>query len=216
MVSNPEFLKEGAAIEDFMRPDRIVVGSEDERATQIMRALYAPFQRNLDMSIIKDFRFGEKRAKTVQLRLDAFNAFNYRGMKVSGTNSFNGAYVFNAPSTADLPVANYNTWAGAWNTAHAGDQVPLQTSGQPNNAVYQQIVNLTAVPRAANSGVLPRDFFSIPVPGNFAGLSANSFDLRTPDGLKLYQLRSVYNSVWGTLSDPANARYLQVSVRFTF
>ena len=43
MVSNPEFLKEGAAVEDFMRPDRIVVGADDERAVLLMRALYAPF-----------------------------------------------------------------------------------------------------------------------------------------------------------------------------
>ena len=46
VVSNPEFLKEGAAVEDFMRPDRVVVGADDERAIQIMRALYTPFQRN--------------------------------------------------------------------------------------------------------------------------------------------------------------------------
>jgi len=46
VVSNPEFLKEGAAVEDFMRPDRIVIGSEDERATRLLRELYAPFQRN--------------------------------------------------------------------------------------------------------------------------------------------------------------------------
>src|SRR5512146_2799506 len=44
VVSNPEFLKEGAAIEDFMRPDRIIIGSEDERATHLLRTLYAPFQ----------------------------------------------------------------------------------------------------------------------------------------------------------------------------
>lgn len=46
VVSNPEFLKEGAAIDDFMRPDRIVIGSDDERATALLRRLYAPFQRN--------------------------------------------------------------------------------------------------------------------------------------------------------------------------
>jgi len=46
VVSNPEFLKEGAAVEDFMRPDRIIVGSDDERATETLRRLYAPFQRN--------------------------------------------------------------------------------------------------------------------------------------------------------------------------
>ena len=46
VVSNPEFLKEGAAVEDFMRPDRIVVGADDDKAIDAMRAIYAPFQRN--------------------------------------------------------------------------------------------------------------------------------------------------------------------------
>ncbi len=59
VVSNPEFLKEGAAVEDFMRPDRIVIGSEDERATRAMRALYAPFQRNHERLIVMDVRSAE-------------------------------------------------------------------------------------------------------------------------------------------------------------
>ena len=59
VVSNPEFLKEGAALEDFMRPDRIVVGSDDERATQIMRNLYAPFQRSHERVIVMDVRSAE-------------------------------------------------------------------------------------------------------------------------------------------------------------
>jgi UDPglucose 6-dehydrogenase len=58
-VSNPEFLKEGAAIEDFMRPDRIVVGCEDEQAALNMRALYAPIQRNHDRLIVMDIRSAE-------------------------------------------------------------------------------------------------------------------------------------------------------------
>ena len=59
VVSNPEFLKEGAAIEDFMRPDRIIVGCDDEQAVLYMRALYAPFQRNHDRLIIMDVRSAE-------------------------------------------------------------------------------------------------------------------------------------------------------------
>jgi UDPglucose 6-dehydrogenase len=59
VVSNPEFLKEGAAVEDFMRPDRIVVGAEDERAIELMRALYAPFQRNHERLIVMDVRSAE-------------------------------------------------------------------------------------------------------------------------------------------------------------
>jgi UDPglucose 6-dehydrogenase len=59
VVSNPEFLKEGAAIEDFMRPDRIVVGADDERAVHLMQALYAPFQRARDKLVIMDIRSAE-------------------------------------------------------------------------------------------------------------------------------------------------------------
>jgi UDPglucose 6-dehydrogenase len=59
VVSNPEFLKEGAAIEDFMRPDRVIVGSDDEQATLLMRALYAPFLRNRDRLLLMDTRSAE-------------------------------------------------------------------------------------------------------------------------------------------------------------
>jgi len=59
VVSNPEFLKEGAAVEDFMRPDRIVVGAEDDRAIHLMRALYAPFIRNHDRLLVMDIPSAE-------------------------------------------------------------------------------------------------------------------------------------------------------------
>jgi len=59
IASNPEFLKEGAAIEDFMRPDRIVIGIENNHAEQILRNLYAPFQRNHDRLIVMDIRSAE-------------------------------------------------------------------------------------------------------------------------------------------------------------
>ena len=59
VVSNPEFLKEGAAVEDFMRPDRVIVGADDERAILLMRALYSPFIRNHDRLIVMDVRSAE-------------------------------------------------------------------------------------------------------------------------------------------------------------
>jgi UDPglucose 6-dehydrogenase len=59
VVSNPEFLKEGAAIEDFMRPDRIIVGTDNPRTGELLRALYAPFNRNHDRVMLMDVRSAE-------------------------------------------------------------------------------------------------------------------------------------------------------------
>jgi UDPglucose 6-dehydrogenase len=59
VVSNPEFLKEGAAVEDFMRPERIILGAEDARAIALLRQLYAPFQRNRERIIVMGVRSAE-------------------------------------------------------------------------------------------------------------------------------------------------------------
>jgi UDPglucose 6-dehydrogenase len=59
VASNPEFLKEGAAIDDFMKPDRIVIGADDERAIAILRNIYAPFQRNRERLLVMDVRSAE-------------------------------------------------------------------------------------------------------------------------------------------------------------
>ncbi|MEE9135328.1 MAG: UDP-glucose/GDP-mannose dehydrogenase family protein, partial [Gammaproteobacteria bacterium] len=59
VVSNPEFLKEGAAVSDFMKPDRIVVGTDSPRAERLLRALYEPFNRNHDRLISMDVQSAE-------------------------------------------------------------------------------------------------------------------------------------------------------------
>ena len=59
VASNPEFLKEGAAIADFMKPDRVVIGADDERAVATMRTLYAPFNRNHERLIVMDIASAE-------------------------------------------------------------------------------------------------------------------------------------------------------------
>jgi UDPglucose 6-dehydrogenase len=59
VVSNPEFLKEGAAVEDFMRPNRVIIGADDERAVSLLRQLYAPFQRNRERIMVMSVRSAE-------------------------------------------------------------------------------------------------------------------------------------------------------------
>lgn len=59
IVSNPEFLKEGAAIDDFMKPDRVVIGTDSEKAAEIMKELYSPFMRKTDRLIMMDVRSAE-------------------------------------------------------------------------------------------------------------------------------------------------------------
>src|SRR5262249_58611417 len=59
LLSNPEFLKQGAAVDDFMKPDRVVVGADDVRAAEILRDLYAPFVRTGSPVLIVDVRTAE-------------------------------------------------------------------------------------------------------------------------------------------------------------
>ncbi len=59
VVSNPEFLKEGAAINDFMKPDRVVVGTDNPRTAELLKSLYDPFTRSRDRMIVMDVRSAE-------------------------------------------------------------------------------------------------------------------------------------------------------------
>lgn len=75
VVSNPEFLKEGAAIEDFMRPDRVVIGAETDEATKLMQQLYAPFMRNHEVMFTMGVREAEMTKYTANAMLAAKISF---------------------------------------------------------------------------------------------------------------------------------------------
>ena len=75
VVSNPEFLKEGAAIGDFMKPDRVVIGTDNPRTTELLRALYDPFTRNRDRLIVMDIRSAELTKYAAYARLATMISF---------------------------------------------------------------------------------------------------------------------------------------------
>ena len=91
VVSNPEFLKQGAAIDDFMRPDRVVIGAEDPRAAELMQTLYAPFTRTGAPIQLMDCASAElcKYASNAMLatRVSFMNAVSYTHLRAHETDS---------------------------------------------------------------------------------------------------------------------------------
>jgi hypothetical protein len=166
-----------------------------------------PMENFLDFSAQKNFPVRER--FRLQLRVDLLNAFNH---PVFGSPSgYGGANdVFSgAPSTAALTTAAYNTWA-AYN-----NQPQALTTGDAGNA------QLTAINAMVNSqklpsGALPTNFFNTPLPTGFATMNANSFNITTLSGYKLYQLKNSYDPAFGILSSKGASRYVQFGVKLYF
>jgi len=180
----------------FMRPALGQLGD----APRTLDGARGPWLRYTDLSLQKNFRIGEKRR--LQFRIDALNAFNHPTFAVAPNVDFMGA-----PSTSTLSTASYNTWAAANNQ-------PLQST-TAGAAIYNGIVSMINAQKLA-SGALPANFYTVPLPANFYGKSANSYDITTLSGYKNYQLRNAYSTGFGTLYNNSQPRFIQFGVKLYF
>jgi hypothetical protein len=156
------------------------------------------------MSVQKTINIGESGKRRLQIRVDALNVLNHPTFAVYPNNA-GGADFMGAPSTATLTTAAYNAWATANNQ-------PLQST-TAGAAIYNGIVNMVNAQKTAG-GALPANFFTLPLPANFYGTPANSYNITTLQGYKYYQLRNAYSTNFGTLYNNNTPRYIQFGVKF--
>lgn len=203
----------------FMRP---VKGELGEAPRTL--AIRGPMNRFFDMSVQKNFPLpGPEGRHRVQFRVDLLNAFNHPNFQVTsgtlangsssndfmsapneGTTSFTSA---GAPSFVPLSTSEYNTWAATNNQPLVGTSA--------GTSAYNAINAMVNGTRLA-SGALPTDFFHVPLPKGFATMNANSFDLRTLNGFKLYRLRQAYGMGFGQLRELGMPRYIQFGLKIYF
>ncbi len=185
----------------FERPALGVLGN----APRTLDNARGPMVGNFDLSFQKTFRISESGKRRLQFRVDLLNALNHPTFAVV-PNSGGGADFMGAPSTATLATSAYNAWASANSQPAYGT-----TAG---TALYNQIINNVNTYKV--NGVLPANFFTVPLPDNFYGKPATSYDLTTTQGYKYYQLRQAYSTTFGTLYNNSSPRFIQFGVKLYF
>jgi hypothetical protein len=183
----------------FQRPALGQLGN----APRTLDGARGPWQQFFDLSIQKNFRLGEGKRR-LQFRADLLNAFNHPVFRVGPNNSFTD--FMSQPSGSNLSSGDYNTWANANNQ-------PLAATPEGTAILTQVNANLTA---AKKNGALPTNFFTVPIPKNFFGTAASSFDIRTIDGLKLFRLRQSYQTTFGDVFQSGQPRYIQLGAKLYF
>jgi hypothetical protein len=161
-----------------------------------------------DFTIQKSFTLpfiGDEGRRRINFRVDLINAFNHPTFRYNNTG--NTPFGYGTLPSSDALVANDIT---AWQAANPG-----QTA---NLAQVNALLDAQRLPVAPGQtvGALPLDFFSIRVPEGFATRTANSFDIRTLEGLRLFRLRQTYDANFGVLFANNNPRYVQFGIRIFF
>ena len=211
-LKNPLYSKDcsiGAGCEPYINPAAFIRPPKGELGNSSRTLdVRAPNQQYFDFSLQKSFDMpfiGAEGRRRINFRVDLINAFNHPTFRLDNTGnqprSFGGL-----PNEALVTQAELNNWL-AFN--------PGQTA---TLAQVNALLDSNRLPPAAGqtTGALPLNFFSVQVPQGFASRNANSFDIRTLSGLKLYRSRQAYDTNFGTLFAQNNPRYIQFGIRLFF
>jgi hypothetical protein len=210
---NPNFSRTcptGAGCQPYVNPaafERPALGALGN-APRTLDGVRGPWQPFFDASLQKTFRLHSEKYR-LQLRVDALNAFNHPVFAVYPSNA-GGADFMGAPNAAtSMTQATYDTWA-AFNN--------LPTSKTDPNAAAAGLaqVNALLTSQLTPGKVLPANFFNVPLASNFYGSNALSYDIRTLNGYKQYQLRQAYATNFGTLYNNSQPRYIQLGIKLYF
>ena len=191
----------GATCEPFLNPSAFIRPPRGElgNAPRTLDSLRGPAQEYFDISFQKNFPFpfGSDEKRRINFRVDLINALNHPVFRLgsSGANGFT-----NNPSLDPLTQTDVNAWLAA----------------NPGRTLTLAQANAVRASALLPSGALPLDFFSIQVPQGFATRNANSFDISTLEGFKLYRLRQSYDANFGALRAVPNSRYVQFGLRIFF
>jgi hypothetical protein len=197
----------GAGCQPYLNPsafERPALG-QIGTAPRTLDGARGPWAQILDFSIQKSWKLGEK-GKHIQFRADGLNLLNHPVFRVFPNNA-GGTDFMGAPSTAALSAADYNTWATANNQ-------PLASTTAGTALLNQINAMVNSYKNAA--GVLPTNFFSVPLAANFFGKQAANFDITTIDGFKQFRLRQAYNTAFGDLYQRGGSRYIQFGIKLFF
>ena len=181
----------------FIRPPKGQLGNAPRTLD-----VRGPAQEYFDISLQKNFKwpFADNDGKRrINFRVDLINAFNHPNFR-HGTIGNLGPGLGGLPTEAELNQTELNTWLAA----------------NPGRTVTLAQVNGILAANRLPTGALPLNFFSVPVPEGFATRTAESFDITTVEGLRLYRLRQAYNPSFGALGAINNPRYVQFGLRIFF
>jgi hypothetical protein len=189
----------------FLRPVKGALGGSSRTLD-----IRGPLQEYFDLSFQKNFKpkfFGGEGKRYLQFRMDLLNAFNHPNFRFVNTGNTPPGFG-TLPNETTLTLAEYNTYLTANGRA-------IVTATDTTLLAIQNMVNTSRIGGVA-TGAIPTNFFHISIPQGFATKSANSFDLTTLDGYKLFRLRQSYDSNFGTLFAVNNPRYVQFGIKFVF